>query len=447
MNPEITKALPHSEESERAVLASILLLPHLLPVIAGRLSATDFYLDRHRLIYNGLVAVADVEGVEDVDMRTLQAHLELAGDFETIGGMAYLAGLDLDLPDLGRIETYVEIVKERSVRRRLIQASQQITFDAFESGADASAMLADAGSTIRDLAAESQRMKARPRWEIFNAIVCDIEEAETRPRGISTGFAEWDMRTGGLLAELVTIGGGTGIGKSILGRQIAEHVARHHGPVHYWSGEMDDKALELRAVAAGAGVDHQALRRGQVSEADMQKALAYMREFDELPIQIMDKPGFNVSDIEAAAMSAGNLAAVFVDYLTLMEPPPGKWRTKREEVGETTRRLKQLSRRMNAPVVLMAQLNREAAHRPPWEPEVHHLAESASIERDSDLVALIYPRLLDPDLEDYSKWKARNPRETWLKVAKHRSAEDGYRIALNLVPQFVRFEQAHHDSW
>lgn len=445
MSRESTRALPHSEESEMAVLAAVLLMPECLPVVRGRLKPGDFYLERHQLIFASMIEIVD-DG-EEVDLRTLQGKLELRNAYETVGGMAYLAGLDQHLPDLGRIESYVEIVKERSVRRRLIQYAQSIAFDSSEGGKDAQEVLAEAEASIRELRGESQQVKARPRYEIYEDIIVGIEEAADRPRGITTGFDGFDLRTGGLRSELVIFGGGTGIGKSIWGRQIAEHVARAHGPCHYWSGEMDDTALELRAIAAGADVPHQKLRLGDVSADQMERVADYMRATGELPLLIMDKPGFDIADVEAAASVAGDLSAVFVDYLTLMGPPAGRFDSKRLEVAETTRRLKALSSALGIPVVVMAQLNRESASRPPWEPEVHHLAESASIERDADLVALLYPRLIDPDLEEYSEWKARSPRETWLKVAKHRNSVDGYRIALNLIPDFVRFEPSYDSKW
>ena len=109
--------LPQSEESERAVLAAALLDPRLLPAVSARLTVDDFYHQRHRLIYQAMLDLQEEQVAPDV--RTLQAALEQAAKLEEAGGLAYLATLDVDLPDLGRIETYIEIVKERAVRRSL----------------------------------------------------------------------------------------------------------------------------------------------------------------------------------------------------------------------------------------------------------------------------------------------------------------------------------------
>ena len=136
---EPQRALPHSEEAERAVLAAVLLDPPLLAAMAGRLVPEDFYGERHQLLYK---AMLDLQAqATEIDLRTLQARLEQQDQLQRVGGIAYLSGLDLDLPDLGRAETYVEIVKERSLRRRLIRACGEITRDCLDGGLEAAQAL------------------------------------------------------------------------------------------------------------------------------------------------------------------------------------------------------------------------------------------------------------------------------------------------------------------
>ena len=130
---EQAQSLPHSDESERAVLAGALLDPGRFPTLSARLSPDDFFSERNRVLFQ---AMLDVQaGDAEIDLRTLQAELEQKDFLEKVGGMAYLASLDVDLPDLGRLESYVEIVKERSVRRRLISACGEITRDCLDGGA------------------------------------------------------------------------------------------------------------------------------------------------------------------------------------------------------------------------------------------------------------------------------------------------------------------------
>ena len=119
--------LPHSEESERAVLAGVLLDPESFPLLSGRLGPEDFYSERNRTVFAAMLQVEEADA--QIDLRTVQAALEQQNKLEAVGGVAYLASLDLQLPDIGRLESYVEIVKERSVRRRLIAACGSITRD------------------------------------------------------------------------------------------------------------------------------------------------------------------------------------------------------------------------------------------------------------------------------------------------------------------------------
>ena len=168
------KALPHSEESERAVLGGVLLDPTILPTISGRLRAEDFYGERHQVLYQAMLDLQE-EQVE-IDLRTLQAKLEQRGQIEMVGGLAYLTGLDLDLPDIGRIDAYVEIVKERSVRRRLIQPPGEIIRNCLDGGLEARRRWAgrsrrsSASARRRSSAASrSSRTSSTPRWRSWRS--------------------------------------------------------------------------------------------------------------------------------------------------------------------------------------------------------------------------------------------------------------------------------------
>ncbi|MCG8456389.1 MAG: hypothetical protein MI919_08905, partial [Holophagales bacterium] len=131
------------------MLAAVLLSPHVLPTVTGRLVVEDFYLERHQLIFSAMTDLQ--EAGSEIDLRTLQGQLELKNAFEAVGGMAYLAGLDLDLPDLGRVEAYVELVKERSIRRQLVLTSQKVILDCFEAGLAANEVLAEAERAVLGL--------------------------------------------------------------------------------------------------------------------------------------------------------------------------------------------------------------------------------------------------------------------------------------------------------
>ena len=169
-----TKALPYSEESERAVLGGILLDPAVLPTISGRLRPDDYYLERHQLLYQAMLDLQ--EELVEIDLRTLQAKLEQRGQFDAIGGIAYLATLDLDLPDIGRIDQYAEIIKERSIRRRLIQASSQIIRDCLDGGLAAQEALGRAEQAILGLGEEAVQRGFVLLASVFHSTLEELEE-------------------------------------------------------------------------------------------------------------------------------------------------------------------------------------------------------------------------------------------------------------------------------
>ncbi len=209
------KALPHSEESERAVLAAVLVDPRVLPSLSGRLRAQDFYLERHQHLYEAMLDLTN-QGAA-IDLRTLQAKLEQQGRIAGVGGIAYLASLDLDLPDLGRIDTYVEIVKERSIRRRLIQASGGIIRDCLDGGLEANAALDRAEQAILGLGEEAIQRGFVPLAQVFHSTLEDLEERPgTTLIGVPSGFIDFDQITHGLnRGNLIIVAGRPGMGKCL----------------------------------------------------------------------------------------------------------------------------------------------------------------------------------------------------------------------------------------
>ena len=168
------RTLPHSDESERAVLAAVLLEPALLPLISARLTVDDFYLERHRHVYQAMLDLQ--EGGVEIDLRTLQARLEERVQLEAAGGLAYLATLDVDLPDLSRVDAYAEIVKERSVRRRLVETSSEIIRDCLEGGLVAQEALSKAERAILGLGEESIHKGFVSIGSVLEETVHDLED-------------------------------------------------------------------------------------------------------------------------------------------------------------------------------------------------------------------------------------------------------------------------------
>jgi replicative DNA helicase len=416
------KTLPHSEESERAVLGGILLDPAVLPTISGRLRADDFYLERHRVLYDVMLELQEAHVA--IDLRTVQAKLEQQGRFDEVGGLAYLAGLDLDLPDIGRIDSYVEIVKERSVRRRLIQTSSEIIRDCLDGGVDAKEALGRAEQAVLGLGEEAVQ---RGFVALATVLHQTLEELEERPgsllTGVPTGFIDLDRISHGLnRGNLIIIAGRPGMGKTSFALNIAQHVAiRERRAVGIFSLEMGQQELALRILCSEADISFSRLRAGRVSQKEWTRIIQTVRANSESPLFIDDSANPTLLEVASKARrlkAEKGLALLILDYLQLMQAG-GRYENRNLEIAAISRGLKQLAKELDLPVIALSQLSRQPERRgSDHRPQLADLRESGSIEQDADLVAFIYrDEMYNPTEE--------NKGLAELIIAKHRNGETG----------------------
>ena len=437
------KSLPHSEESERAVLAGAMLDPELLPSVSGRLTAEDFYAERHRILYRTMLSLQ--ESGAEIDLRTLQASLEQQDRLQTVGGIAYLASLDLDLPDLGRLDAYVEIVKERSIRRRLIEVCGDVTRNCLDGGLEAQEALSRAEQAILGLGEEAIQRGFVPLGKIFHETLADLEERPDKGFiGIPTGYVDLDAITRGLNpGNLIIIAGRPGMGKTSLALNIAEHVAiREERAVGLFSLEMSQEELALRILSSEVDVPFGPLRSGHLSQKQWNRVIQSVKSVSRAPLFIDDSA--NPTLLELASKSRRlkaeqGLDLVVLDYLQLMQAG-GRYESRNLEIAAITRGLKQLAKELNVPVIALSQLSRQPERRMgDHRPQLADLRESGSIEQDADLVMFIYRDEM---------YNAESPDRgvAELIVSKHRNGQTG-TIKLVFLAETTKFcNLARHDS-
>ena len=429
------QSLPHSEESERAVLGGVLLDPGRFPTLSARLGPDDFFAERNRILFQ---AMLDVQaGEAEIDLRTLQAHLEQQKNLDKVGGVAYLASLDVELPDLGRLENYVEIVKERSVRRRLINACGEITRNCLDGGLVAQEALGRAEQAILGLGEEAVQRGFVRLSHIFHETIADLEE---RPAsgfiGLPTGYTDLDAMTRGLNpANLLIIAGRPGMGKTSLALNIAQHVAiREDAAVGIFSLEMSQQELALRVISTEADVPFGKLRAGHLSQAQWNRVVKNVRSISNAPLFIDDSANPSLLEIASKARrlkAEHGLKLLIVDYLQLMQAG-GRYENRNLEISAITRGLKQLAKELDIPVMALSQLSRQPERRgSDHRPQLADLRESGSIEQDADLVAFIYrDEVYDSETEDQGIAE--------LIIAKHRNGATG-TIRLVFLGETTKF--------
>jgi len=415
------KSMPQSEESERAVLAAALLDPRLLPTLSGRLTVEDFYSERHRAIYAAMLELQQ-DGVA-IDLRTLQAALEHKGALESVGGFGYLAGLDVDLPDLGRFETYAEIVKERSVRRRLIDVCRDVTRDCLDGGVDAPQALAHAEQAVMALGEEAVRRGFAPLSRILEETLEMLEEHPGKGLiGLDTGFVDLNRKTHGLgRGALVIVAGRPGMGKTTLALNIAQYVAiQLKKTVGVFSLEMGQQELGLRILSAETEIPFSKLRTGHYSQAEAVRLIETMKSIGRAPLYIDDTAAPSVLEVGSKARrlkAEKNLELLVIDYLQLMQAG-GRFENRNLEVAAITRSFKQLAKELEIPIMLLSQLSRMPERRGgDHRPQLADLRESGAIEQDADMVLFVY--------RDAVYNEEADPRDAELIIGKNRNGETG----------------------
>jgi replicative DNA helicase len=444
--PQQQKALPHSEESERAVLGGVMLDPSVLPTISGRLRAEDFYSERHQLLYQAMLDLQE-EQVE-IDLRTLQARLEQRGQLEMIGGLPYLTGLDLDLPDIGRIDTYVEIVKERSVRRRLIQTAGEIIRNCLDGGLVAAEALGRAEQAILGLGEEAIQ---RGFAQLSHVLHTTLEELEERPgsmlTGVPSGFTDFDRISQGLnRGNLIIIAGRPGMGKTSFALNVAQHVSvRERKTVGIFSLEMSQQELALRILCSEADISFSRLRSNRVSQKEWTRIIQTVRTIGDAPLYIDDSP--NPTLLEVASKSRRlkaerGLALVVLDYLQLMQAG-GRYENRNLEIAAISRGMKQLAKELEIPVIALSQLSRQPERRgSDHRPQLADLRESGCLTGDT-LVTLADSGARVPiqnlsEKDGFAVWALNNETLKIERAVVSRAFSTGWKPVFRLTTRLGR---------
>jgi len=428
---------PQNLEAERAVLGSLLLVNEHIGHVIDTLSPDEFYSRSHRLIYQ---AVLDLYNrTEAVDFLTLQDQLRRGGELESVGGVEYLSRLTDVVPSAANVQHYTRIVRETAALRALIQAATDILSTAYEESQYADHLLDRAESRIFQIAERRLASDLIPLKDIVKRAMEHIENIHDRGSsitGLATGFTDLDELTAGLQpAELIVLASRPSIGKTTFGLNLAEHVAVAQGkPVALFSLEMSIQQLAQNLLCLHRRVDAQRLRKGMLSQEERSELGLAAEVLYQAPIFLNDSPSLSILGLRAKARRLKrqhDIQLVILDYLQLMEPPPGD--SRQQQVAEISRALKGLARELRVPVLALSQLNRSPEAREDHRPRLADLRESGAIEQDADVVLMLHR----DDAYDPNK----NPGVAELEVAKQRNGPTG-RVRLTFLRECLRFESA-----
>jgi replicative DNA helicase len=397
------KLPPHSVEAEQSVLGGLLLEATALDKIADLVQLDDFYRQEHRLIYRQIVNLS--EQAKPVDVITVAESLEISGELDKVGGLSYLGGLAQNVPSAANIRRYGEIVRERSIMRKLAEVGSDIASSAYNpTGRDAAQLLDEAESKVFDIAEAGSRGRQGflPMPPLLTEVVERIETLYGRDNasdvtGTATGFTDLDRKTSGLHpGDLVIIAGRPSMGKTALAINIAENVALDSKlPVAIFSMEMGAAQLVMRMIGSVGKLNQQDLRTGKLQDDDWGRLTQALGKLNDAPIHIDESAALSSLDLRARSRrlhrSNNGLGLIVVDYLQLMSSNVGKASENRAtEISEISRSLKALAKELQVPVIALSQLNRSLEQRTDKRPVMSDLRESGAIEQDADLILFIY---------------------------------------------------------
>ena len=433
---------PHSIEAESSVLGGLLLDNAAWDRVSDLLTDADFYRYEHRLVFGAIGAL--VNATKPADVITVFEHLQSQGKAEEVGGLSYLNSLAQYVPSAGNIRRYAEIVRERSILRKLVSASDEIATNAFNpQGRPVAEIVDEAEQKIFNIGEQGSRMKQgfQGMDSLVVSLLDRVQEMADNPNdvtGVPTGFYDLDRLTAGFQAgDLIVLAARPSMGKTALAINIAEHVALHEGlPVAVFSMEMGAAQLAVRIVGSIGRIDQSHLRTGKLTDEEWPRLTEAIEKLRNISLHIDESAGLTSSELRAnarrLARQCGQLGLIVVDYLQLMSGSSSSDENRATELGEISRGLKMLAKELKCPVMALSQLNRSVETRPDKRPMMSDLRESGAIEQDADIIMFIYR-------DDYYNKESKEPGVAEVIIAKQRNGPTG-TVKLAFLKPITKFE-------
>ena len=430
----LERTMPQSIEAEMSVLGAMILDNEVINLVIPILNKLSFYKTAHRELYQAIVDVYD-KG-QPVDLVVLREELKKRSLLEKVGGVEYLMELEEAVPTIGNVEYYANIVREKAIKRNLIEVAATIQKQSFEESTDTEQLLDASERAIFDITQKKFNTASTRLNEILKETFSRIEnlhDRQSRLTGLSSGYYDLDDKTCGLQpSELIIVAARPSMGKTSLVLNIVEHVGVvEKKPVVIFSLEMSAQQVAQNMLCSHARIDAHKLRMGFLDDKQWSDLSYGLGSLSEAPIFIDDTPGLTVLEVRAKARrlkAQYDIQMVAVDYLQLMESSRAE--NRQQEISVISRRLKSLARELKIPVIAVSQLNRSVESREGHRPRMSDLRESGSIEQDADVIVLLHrDNYYDPDKDNTAE----------LIIAKQRNGPTGV-VKLAFLSHFMRFE-------
>lgn len=433
---------PQDLDAELATLGAVLLDNKAFTRIANLITRDDYYRNAHRLVFDAMNVLHRKQ--EAIDLITLPAALKEAGTYDAAGGPAFIASIADGIPTAANVAHYAKIVKERATARAVLKYARNLQGQ-IEEGVELKEVISDMRRGVSEISINSTDIKVFGMKEAAMVTFKHLEKLHGMKgalTGITTGIERLDKHTSGhQKGELIIVAGRPGMGKSILAKDFGLNSAV---PTALFSLEMSVDSYVKRIFSDKANIDHDRTRTGKLHDGDFPKLVKVCEELVNTPFYLVDEGYMTIDQIidtsERLKVEKG-IEMIIIDYLQLIKGRKGS-KSREQEISEITRELKGLARRLEIPVIAVAQLGRKVEERPDKRPIESDLRESGAIENDADLIFLLYrpgKYFKDCDIKKiYKGWD--NPPDSLKGVAELIIAK-GRDVQLGTV--FIKEELKH----
>lgn len=432
---ELSRIPPHHVEAEQSILGALLIDRNALSEVSGRLRADAFYLEKHKEIYEAIMAL--YEESQPVDIVTVSDALAKRGTLEKVGDVDYIAHLSNSVLTTANVDNYVSIIEDKALLRNLITESSKIVDLGYQGTMEGTEVLSLAEKSIFDIAQGLNRTGLEAINSLLDKTFTKLEELCMNKgdlTGVPSGFIDLDRKTSGFQnSDLILVAARPAMGKTSFVLNIAVNAALRGFPVAIFSLEMSRTQLVNRILALESMVELEKMRTGKLDSEDWKKIGYLLGPLSRSPIYIDDNASTNtmemMSKLRKLKLEKG-LGLVIIDYLQLMESRK-KSDNRQQEISEISRSLKIMAKELNVPIIALSQLSRAPEQRADHRPILSDMRESGAIEQDADMVMFLYR-------DDYYNEESEKRNIVEVIIAKHRNGSTG-TIELAWLPEYTKF--------
>lgn len=422
------RKLPQNLEAEMAVLGCSFLTNYALDKVCEELDSDMFISEPNRRIFDAIKSLH--QSKIPLDSATVKNEIEKKGSINLIGGIEYLSEVIDSVITAANVDYYIDIVREKALRRKLIDVTNTITSSAYDEEENTNDLIDDAERKIFSVTKARKAGEFKTIGEVMRSTQQELERLaknQNEITGIPSGFYDLDKLTSGFHPnELIILAARPAMGKTAFGLNLAVNAAQKTDKaVAIFNMEMSAEQLALRMIATAGGIEQNKLKTGRLEHNDWKKVNEAMSELGDTNLYIEDSSGMTISEIRAKcrrlATQEKGLGLVVIDYLQLITGSAKYEGNRQQEVSEISRSLKTMAMELKIPVIALAQLSRSVELRENKRPIMSDLRESGSIEQDADIVAFLYR----DDYYNKPAGDSSNVSITELIIGKHRNGGTG----------------------